>query len=359
MVSVTPSKAETTTTGRSPAFRCRTTTSTAAATSAGLVSTEPPNLSTTIGPSLVMARTVPLPSARAACPPPRHAPVRPAQDPGLVPVRTPRAPVPTQPRSMAGPGCGGHAPADPGVADRGAVRRLHGPIPLAAGDGRRPAGFGAGGLERPRLQPPGAASPRRGDPDLVRRLAHDRGRARDLPGSRLLPRAILHRPGAAGGAVDTNVRRWLVRRLGAAPGDRAGLSASRDGLAASAPIRPRETAAWTHATMEFGARVCTARNPRCGACPVSRGCPSRINPPHVAVPRQSAATASTRAARGALLRALSAAPNHRLSDGRARKTVEGMVGAANFGSFTARLEQDGLLHRSGRAVVLGPPPQGS
>jgi A/G-specific adenine glycosylase len=161
------------------------------------------------------------------------------------------------------------------------------------------------------------------------------------------------------GAVDTNVRRWLVRRLGAAPSDRAGLQRLANGLAASAAHpAPEETAAWTHATMEFGARVCTARNPRCGACPVSRGCPSRVDPPHVAVPRQSAATASTRAARGALLRALSAAPNHRLSDARARKTVEGMVSAADFGSFTARLEQDGLLHRSGRAVVLGPPPQG-
>src|SRR5688500_815989 len=47
IVSVTPSKALTTTTGRSPAARCRSTTATAAAISSGRRSTDPPNLSTT------------------------------------------------------------------------------------------------------------------------------------------------------------------------------------------------------------------------------------------------------------------------------------------------------------------------
>ena len=48
IASVTPSKAETTTTGRSPAARWRATTSTAAAMSSGRRRTDPPNLSTTI-----------------------------------------------------------------------------------------------------------------------------------------------------------------------------------------------------------------------------------------------------------------------------------------------------------------------
>lgn len=157
------------------------------------------------------------------------------------------------------------------------------------------------------------------------------------------------------GAVDTNVRRWLVRRFAVAPDDRAGLQALADGLAtASNGPSSIETATWTHATMEFGARVCTARNPRCDACPVARGCPSRVDPPHVAVPRQSASTASTRAARGALLRALAAASDHRLSESRARTAVSGAIRPSEFRAFAARLEQDGLLHWSGRAVVLGP-----
>ena len=49
IASVTPSKAETTTTGRSPAARCSATAATAAAMSSGRRRTEPPNLSTTTG----------------------------------------------------------------------------------------------------------------------------------------------------------------------------------------------------------------------------------------------------------------------------------------------------------------------
>lgn len=155
------------------------------------------------------------------------------------------------------------------------------------------------------------------------------------------------------GAVDTNVRRWLVRRLGAAPDDRATLQSLANGLAtAAAEPSPVETANWTHATMEFGARICAARNPHCDACPVSRGCPSKIDPPHVAVPRQPAATSSSRAARGALLRALAAASDHRISERAARRQVNG----TDYQLLTDGLVRDGLLHRSGRSLVLGPRP---
>ena len=77
------------------------------------------------------------------------------------------------------------------------------------------------------------------------------------------------------GVVDTNVRRWLVRRFGAEPDDGARLQALADALAAAGRDAPEETAAWTHATMEFGARICTARSARCPECPIARGCPSR------------------------------------------------------------------------------------
>ena len=67
------------------------------------------------------------------------------------------------------------------------------------------------------------------------------------------------------GAVDTNVRRWLVRRFGipaAAPP--AQLQAAADALAgADAQVTAAEAAAWMHASMEFGAMVCTARRPAC------------------------------------------------------------------------------------------------
>jgi A/G-specific adenine glycosylase len=169
--------------------------------------------------------------------------------------------------------------------------------------------------------------------------------------------------GQSVGAVDTNVRRWLVRRFGADPADRRGLQELADRLAAAASPaaaattttgEPREVAAWTHATMEFGGLVCTARAPRCRTCPVSRGCPSRSSPRHVPVPRQPASTAATRMARGALLQALTNAPGHRLGERDARRAVAVAAPSLDYERLTAGLARDRLLHRSGRGLVLGP-----
>jgi A/G-specific adenine glycosylase len=157
------------------------------------------------------------------------------------------------------------------------------------------------------------------------------------------------------GAVDTNVRRWIVRRFAADPADRRALQDLADRLAATPPSAgPLEAGTWTHATMEFGARICAARAPRCDICPVARGCPSRSDPRRVPVPRQSAATADTRRARGALLRALATAPAHRLGGRKASQIVKGGANGANYREITKRLERDGLLHRSGGDLVLGP-----
>jgi A/G-specific adenine glycosylase len=157
------------------------------------------------------------------------------------------------------------------------------------------------------------------------------------------------------GAVDTNVRRWIVRRFAADPADRRALQDMADRLAgAAASSDAQEAGTWTHATMEFGARICTSRTPRCDICPVSRGCPSRSDPRRVPVPRQSAATAGTRLARGALLRALATAPAHRLGGGKANQIVKGGANGANYREITEGLARDGLLHRSGGDLVLGP-----
>jgi A/G-specific adenine glycosylase len=158
------------------------------------------------------------------------------------------------------------------------------------------------------------------------------------------------------GAVDTNVRRWLVRRFGVGPHDRRGLQALADRLAAATNgHRAADAGTWTHATMEFGARICTARSPRCSICPVARGCPSRLAPPHVPVPRATADGASTRLARGGLLRALSTAADHRLSERRARAVLARDAPGADYRALTAGLIRDGLIHRAGRGVALGPP----
>jgi A/G-specific adenine glycosylase len=153
------------------------------------------------------------------------------------------------------------------------------------------------------------------------------------------------------GAVDTNVRRWLVRRFGlpvhAPPGT---LQLLADRLAAPASD-PGQAADWMHASMEFGARVCAARNPRCGSCPLRRGCPSRDRAARVPVARQPAFAGSDRARRGALLRALAEAPGHRLS----RAALGRRVPAPDLDRLLRRLAAEGLVHHSDDSVILGGP----
>ena len=73
--------------------------------------------------------------------------------------------------------------------------------------------------------------------------------------------------------LDTNVRRVLARlaegRAAAAPGLTV---AERERAAAWLPDEPAAAAAWAAASMELGAQVCTAANPRCGPCPVAADC---------------------------------------------------------------------------------------
>jgi A/G-specific adenine glycosylase len=71
------------------------------------------------------------------------------------------------------------------------------------------------------------------------------------------------------GAVDTNVRRVLGRI--AAGGPEAFTPRKLQTLADA--VVPRDAAAaWTHALMDLGARLCAPRNPRCVECPAALWC---------------------------------------------------------------------------------------
>ena len=85
--------------------------------------------------------------------------------------------------------------------------------------------------------------------------------------------------------LDVNVRRVLTRRFGGALDTRA------DPWSAG------------QALMEFGQRVCTARAPRCGECPVASGCAGPGSDPPGAR-RQPRYEGSDRQRRGRLLRRL-------------------------------------------------------
>ena len=154
------------------------------------------------------------------------------------------------------------------------------------------------------------------------------------------------------GVVDTNVRRWLVRRFGLGPdAPLRTLQALADALATAGSRA--DAATWTHATMEFGAAICTARTPRCDACPIAEGCPVRGLATPVPVPRQPSFAGSDRAHRGALLRALTGSRGHAMTMRAARALLPETV----MQRVVDGLVRDGLLHRSRGRLVLGGPPE--
>ena len=73
--------------------------------------------------------------------------------------------------------------------------------------------------------------------------------------------------------VDTNVRRVVARAV-AGDGAAAPPSVPRDFAAVEAllPPEPAVAARFSVAVMELGALVCTARAPRCDACPITAAC---------------------------------------------------------------------------------------
>lgn len=73
--------------------------------------------------------------------------------------------------------------------------------------------------------------------------------------------------------VDTNTRRVIARAV-AGQAEPAPPSRTRDldAMSALLPADRAEAAAFNAAIMELGAVVCTARNPRCDACPIREDC---------------------------------------------------------------------------------------
>lgn len=109
--------------------------------------------------------------------------------------------------------------------------------------------------------------------------------------------------------LDTNVRRVLARALdGAALAAPSLTRAEEQRAAAVLPPEPDTSARWNVGLMELGALVCTARSPRCGACPLAHVCRWRAagHPGDVhAHRRRTQAWAGTdRQARGRLMAAL-------------------------------------------------------
>ena len=108
--------------------------------------------------------------------------------------------------------------------------------------------------------------------------------------------------------LDTNVRRVLARAVSGAEYPSTAVTAAERAVAAGLLPEDAPTAAtWAVATMELGALVCTAGNPRCGDCPVSDRCAWLLagRPAYDGPPRKAQAWAGTdRQCRGRLLAVL-------------------------------------------------------
>ncbi len=111
--------------------------------------------------------------------------------------------------------------------------------------------------------------------------------------------------------VDTNTRRLLARLLHGRAA--AGMPSPRDltDMAQLLPEEPEAAAVFNAAAMELGAVVCTARAPRCDACPVAQWCEWRgagypDNAP-AKRPRQAKFEGSDRQVRGRIMALLRAA----------------------------------------------------
>jgi len=103
--------------------------------------------------------------------------------------------------------------------------------------------------------------------------------------------------------LDTNVRRVFARMVdGAEFAERSVSSAERALAEALLPIHDADR--WAAATMELGALICSARSPRCGACPVAERCAWNLagRPAHDGPQRRGQDYAGTdRQVRGRLL----------------------------------------------------------
>jgi A/G-specific adenine glycosylase len=108
--------------------------------------------------------------------------------------------------------------------------------------------------------------------------------------------------------LDTNVRRVLARVVdGVASPGRTVTVAERRTASALVPQEPGAAARWAVASMELGALVCRAREPRCADCPIIQWCRWRLagRPPHDGPARRGQAyTGTDRQVRGRLLAVL-------------------------------------------------------
>jgi A/G-specific adenine glycosylase len=158
--------------------------------------------------------------------------------------------------------------------------------------------------------------------------------------------------------LDVNIRRVYSRWVKRQPST-TDVEADDVLTAFALDIIPRRSPSeWHHAVMDLGATICTARDPRCGACPLENSCAS--------------AHAMERRTRERKAEPMFRGEPQRLWRGRFIEVLRGVRGAVSeerlfrmaaggplephesewYGSVLDALERGGFVHRSGGRVRL-------
>ncbi|MGH8894294.1 MAG: A/G-specific adenine glycosylase, partial [Actinomycetes bacterium] len=152
--------------------------------------------------------------------------------------------------------------------------------------------------------------------------------------------------------LDTNVRRVHARAaLGVAASAPALTAAERRLGASLVPAEAAVASRWAVAVMELGALVCTARSPRCTACPLQDLCAWRAagRPPYDGPARRHQSFAGTdRQVRGLLLSLV----RERGEPASATQLATAWPDQPQRDRALAGLLADGLLVRDGRSYRL-------
>jgi A/G-specific adenine glycosylase len=153
--------------------------------------------------------------------------------------------------------------------------------------------------------------------------------------------------------LDTNVRRVISRVvLGVARPPAAASNRFEVAIAERlAPREPQRAARWAVASMELGALVCRARDPRCAECPVRQECAWRLagRPPWSGPTRRGQPYAGTdRQCRGALLAVLRTAEEPVTAD----ELADAWPDQVQRDRALTSLESDGLVTAVGDRWAL-------
>ena len=151
--------------------------------------------------------------------------------------------------------------------------------------------------------------------------------------------------------LDVNIRRVLTRVCLGEDLSRSSISRSERELASRALQEADNDPQWNAAIMEFGALVCTARNPLCSECPIATSCAWKAAgyPEPASRPRTQAWIGTDRQIRGKIMAYLRAAPGYTAGIDEFLALWHNEAQARNA---VVTLSDDGLIHESAPGIYM-------